>query len=118
LQAFFERLSHALDSWGQQEPSSALSVAAFASEIVALDERTLDRLYRLSEELAEVPEGDGHLLPGKLAGLFDLRRQRWMRLQFRADVLAACNSAVLLLLEALATGSLIIADLGYFSFAC
>lgn len=117
LQAFFERLSQALDAWGQQEPSSALSVAPFAREIVALDESTLDRLYRLSEELADVPDGDAHLLPGKLAGLFDLRRQRWMRLQFRADVLAACNTGVLMLLDGLAAGSLIIADLGYFSFA-
>ena len=55
-------------------------------------------------------------MPGKVAGLFDLRAQRWLRVQFRADVLAYCNTGLLLLLEGLAPGSLILADLGYFSF--
>ena len=49
-------------------------------------------------------------------GLFDLRLQRWVRMHFRADVLAGCNIGVLTLLEGLPTGSLILADLGYFSF--
>jgi hypothetical protein len=71
---------------------------------------------RLTDEVAELPAGDPHLLPGKLAGLFDLRQQRWVRLQFRADVLAYCNVGILLLLEGLERGSLILADLGYFSF--
>src|SRR6266566_4826394 len=39
-----------------------------------------------------------------------------MRVQFRADVLAGCNTGILLLLEVLAPGSLILADLGYFGF--
>ena len=37
-------------------------------------------------------------------------------MQFRADVLAGCNTGILLLLEVLAPGSLILADLGYFGF--
>jgi len=39
-----------------------------------------------------------------------------MRVHFRADVLAGCHTGILLLLEALAPGSLILADLGYFGF--
>lgn len=62
------------------------------------------------------PNGDPHLLPGKLACLFDVRTQRLVRVQFRADVLAPCNTAILLLLDGLAPGSLLLADLGYFSF--
>jgi len=116
LQHFFHTLTRALGHWEQTHPVSAVSVASFAQAIVALDETTLDRLHRLTEELRGLPEGDAHLIPGKLAGLFDLRAQRWLRVQFRADVLAACNSGVLLLLEGLAKGSLILADLGYFSF--
>lgn len=116
LQQLFQTLTQALGQWDQAHPTSAVAVASFASAIVALDETTLDRLRRLTEDLRGLPDGDPHLLPGKLAGLFDLRTQRWVRLQFRADVLAACNTAVLLLLEGLAPGSLILADLGYFSF--
>ena len=116
LQQLFETVSLALGQWALSQQPSALTVAAFAVQILALDETTLDRLRRLTQELREVPDGDAHLLPGKLAGLFDLRLQRWVRVQFRADVLAGCNTGILLLLEGLAPGSLIIADLGYFSF--
>jgi hypothetical protein len=56
------------------------------------------------------------LLVGTLAGLFDLRAPQWLRIQFRDDVLANCKVGVLLLLDGVAPGSLILADLGYFSF--
>ena len=116
LQHLFERLSQALAHWSVMRQPCALSLAAFAPQVVALDETTLDRLRRLTADLRELPAGDPHLLPGKLAGLFDLRLQRWVRVQFRADVLASCNVGILLLLEGLVPGSLILADLGYFSF--
>ncbi len=115
LQQLFETVSQALATLSQTPPS-ALALAPFAPQVVALDESTLDHMRRLTADLRDLPNGDPHLLPGKLAGLFDLRRQCWMRLQFRADVLAHCNTGILLLLEGLAPGSLILADLGYFSF--
>jgi Transposase DDE domain len=114
LQQLFEHVTLGLAHLSQSP--SACSLAPFASQIVALDESTLDRLRRLTDDLRNVPNRDPHLLPGKLACLFDLRTQRLVRVQFRADVLAACNTALLLLLEGLAPGSLILADLGYFSF--
>jgi hypothetical protein len=116
LQQLFEMVTQGLAHWSQAQQLSALSLAPFASQVVALDESTFDRLRRLTADLRELPAGDAHLLPGKLAGLFDLRLQRWVRVQFRADVLAYCNTGILLLLEGLAPGSLILADLGYFSF--
>lgn len=116
LQQLFETVSVGLAQWSQSQRPSALSLAPFASQVVALDESTFDRLRRLTDDLRDIPAGDPHLLPGKLAGLFDLRLQRWIRVQFRADVLASCNTGILLLLEGLAPGSLILADLGYFSF--
>jgi hypothetical protein len=116
LHQLFERVSAALTQWAQAKQPAALGVAGFASEVVALDETTLDAVRRLTPELRELPTGDPHLLVGKLAGLFDLRLQRWVRLQFRADVLAGCNIGVLTLLSGLPAGSLILADLGYFSF--
>ena len=116
LQDCFQTLSRALGQWmaGQAPPGPVL--APFARAVLALDETTLDALRRLTAPLRGLPAGDAHLLPGKLAGLFDVRTQRWVRLQFRADVLAGCNIGILLLLEGLAPGSLILADLGYFSF--
>src|SRR6266481_6267672 len=116
LQHLFETVSVGLAQWSQAQHPSALSLAPFASQVVALDESTFDRLRRLTADLRALPTGDPHLVPGKLAGLFDLRLQRWVRVQFRADVLAYCNTGILLLLEGLAPGSLILADLGYFSF--
>lgn len=116
LQQLFASLSVALANWAQAKQPSALSVAGFATQVVALDETTLDAVRRLTAELRDLPKGDAHLLVGKLAGLFDLRLQRWVRLQLRADVLAGCSIGVLTLLEGLPIGSLILADLGYFSF--
>lgn len=116
LQQLFASLSLALSHWAGAKQPSALGVARFATQVVALDETTLDAVRRLTAALRDLPKGDPHLLVGKLAGLFDLRLQRWVRLQFRADVLAGCNIGVLTLLEGLPTGSLILADLGYFSF--
>jgi hypothetical protein len=116
LQHLFETVSAGLAQWSQAQQPSALSLAPFASQVVALDESTFDRLRRLTADLRDLPTGDPHLVPGKLAGLFDLRLQRWVRVQFRADVLAYCNTGILLLLEGLAPGSLILADLGYVSF--
>lgn len=115
LEQLFDTVTSALAHLSQPLPST-LTLAPFATEVVALDESTLDGLRRLTQEQRDLPNGDPHLLPGKIAGLFDLRQQRWMRLQLRADVLAACNTGILLLLQGLAPGSLIVADLGYFSF--
>lgn len=116
LQHLFETLAVALRYWTMTHQPSALPIAAFATQVVALDETTLDAVRRLTQELRDLPKGDPHVLVGKLAGLFDLRLQRWVRMQFRADVLAGCNIGVLTLLTGLPPGSLILADLGYFSF--
>lgn len=92
-------------------------LAAFAKQVVALDECTLESLRRLCADLRQEPLGSPRLLAGKLAGLFDLRSQQWLRLQLREASWANCKVGVLLLLEGLPAGSLILADLGYFSFA-
>jgi hypothetical protein len=88
LAHLFETLSVGLAQWSQAQHACALSLAPFASQVVALDESTFDRVRRLTTDLRDAPAGDPHLLPGKLAGLFDLRLQRWVRVHFRADVLA------------------------------
>src|SRR5581483_11767844 len=86
LWQFFVQIRQSLQLWQEQHKVSALPLARFATEVVALDESSLDELKRLTTDLREVPDKDPHLRPGKLAGLFDVRSQQWMRLQFRADV--------------------------------
>ncbi len=90
--------------------------APFAPQVVALDETTFDRVRRLTADLREVPNGDSHLLPGNWRVSLTCGSNAGSS-QFRADVLAGCNTGILLLLEGLVRGSLILADLGYFSFA-
>jgi hypothetical protein len=92
-------------------------LAPFAREVVALDETTLDPVARKLPALRGVPKGDRRLLPGKLAGLFDLRRQQWIRVQYIPDPSQNEKVAARGMVDRLARGSLILADLGYFGFA-
>ena len=55
-------------------------------------------------------------MAGKLAALFDIREQRWLRLHYMADAVRNCKQDVLALLEDLPWHSLLLFDLGYFSF--
>ena len=52
-------------------------LAEFASEVVALDNTTLDKVTRHLPLLRGVADGDRQLLPGRLAGVFDVRLQQW-----------------------------------------
>jgi Transposase DDE domain len=103
-------LLHGTQAWADPD------LASFAPHVVALDESTLDAVRRLCDDVHNEAKDSPKLLVGKLAGLFDLRRQQWMRLQFREDALANCKYLVHSLLDGLPVGSLIICDLGYFSF--
>ena len=92
-------------------------LAPFASRIVCIDESTWDAIKRHLVALREVADGDVRLLPGKLAGRFNIRTQQWELLQWRNNAVANCKVEVLSLLEGLPAFSLILFDLGYFSFA-
>ena len=61
LAHLFETVSVGLTQWSQALQLSALSLAPFASQVVALDESTFDRLRRLTTDLRDVPAGDPHL---------------------------------------------------------
>jgi hypothetical protein len=89
----------------------------WASEVFALDETTLDPVARKLPALRDIPTGDARLLPGKLAGLYDIRRQQWRRIQYIADPHENEKVAAADMVADLPTGSLILADLGYFAFA-
>ena len=91
-------------------------LAPWASEVMALDETTLDPVARRLPALRQAAAGTAQLLPGKLAGLFDLRCQQWHRVQYIAE--AQQNEKIVArdMVKDLPRGSLILADLGYFAF--
>jgi hypothetical protein len=97
-------------------PFADATLAPFASDVVALDETTLDQVQRWLPDLRGTPAGASALLPGKLGGVFDLRRQQWRTIEYVAAVQQHCSQAAPSLVEALARGTLVVADLGYFGF--
>ena len=71
--------------------------------------REYDTMSRRLLTMRDIPKGDSRLLPGKLAGVFDLRRQQWRTVMFqpthiRTKVLARE------LVEELPAGTLVVAD--------
>src|SRR5258708_38995123 len=69
------------------EQQSWSKLAPFASKVVVLDETTLDPLARKLPLLRVLKKGAVELLPGKLAGLFDVRLQVWRRIEYLPDAL-------------------------------
>jgi hypothetical protein len=97
-------------------PWTSTTLAPFAAGVDALDEMTLDQVARLLPALRGAAAGDAALLPGKLTGLFDLRRQQWARVEYQADAQQNEKVAARGMLTGLARGCLLLADLGYFGF--
>lgn len=115
LQALLARLSEGLGRLlATQCPCS---LASFACAVVALDETTWDAVERHLPGLRGLPNGHVGLMPGKLAARFNLRTQLFEFVQFRDNPLGNCKLDVCSLLQGLAAGSLLLFDLGYFSFA-
>jgi Transposase DDE domain len=94
----------------------AEDLASFAAAVVALDETTLDPVARKLPELRQVARGARALLPGRLAGLFDLRLQMWRRIDHIENPEQNEKAHARSMVENLPRGSLILADLGYFAF--
>ena len=91
-------------------------LAPFATDVVAIDETTLDPVARSLPPLRTLKAGDDALLPGKVAGVFDVRRQLWRYIELidypRQNEKVAARDLV----ARLRPGTLILADLGYFGF--
>jgi hypothetical protein len=114
IQQLFEQVS----GWIEERFGHVWSMllAPFASEILAIDECTLDRIYRHLRPLRALANGDEGLLAGKVVGLFDVRRQQWKALRFLDSVRAQGPVHAIPLLQSIQTGALLLFDLGYFSF--
>ncbi len=113
LKQLFEQVSAVLEARLQ---AYRQKLATFASEVVAIDATTLDQVLRHLPILRQVPRGEDALLPGKLAGVYDVRLQQWRYVEHvealhENDKIAAQN-----LLQHIQRGALILMDLGFFSF--
>lgn len=73
---------------GAAPPLADATLASWASAVVVLNEATLDSLARRLPYLRGTPAGDDALLPGKVAGPFDVRTQQWRKLKWVDDVRA------------------------------
>jgi len=91
-------------------------LASFATDVLALDETTLDPVARKLPILRYLKKGAVELLPGKLAGLYDVRLQLWRRMDYLPQTLQNCKVHAMAMLKDLAQGTLLLFDLGYFSF--
>jgi len=92
------------------------SLASFATEVVAIDATTLDQVLRQLPVLRAVPKGEDPLLPGKLAGVYDIRAQQWRYLEHMENPHGNDKAVARSLLEHIQRGALILMDLGFFSF--
>jgi hypothetical protein len=115
LQGLFRQISEILAQ--RLTPYALNTLAPFATNVYALDETTLDQVSRLLPALRGLPAGDSGLLPGRLAGLFDVRRQQWQHVEYIPDPQQNEKIKARQMIKDLPERSLILADLGYFGFA-
>jgi len=91
-------------------------LATFATGVYAIDESTLDGIARTLPALRALPDGDDRLLPGKLITAFDVRTQQFATVLTTDVPRQNERVAARALVATLPTGSLLLADLGYFGF--
>jgi hypothetical protein len=120
LERLFGQISWLLAQWlkpaQQAYEQKRGKVAAFATEVVALDEMWADAVTRRLPLLRGARKGDAALLPGKIVALFDVRLQQWRAIEYVAQASQNCKKHARAMLKHVAQGALILADLGYFSF--
>jgi hypothetical protein len=115
LEALFTQTSQVLAD--RLAPYASPALAPFATEVIALDHTDLDQIARRLPALRAVPAGDARLLPGQLAGLFDLRRQQWRTVKLIANPLQNEKVTAREMAFTLPPHSLLLCDLGFFGFA-
>ena len=114
LERLFSQVSNVMRS--RLEPYAQHEAASFATEVVAIDTTTLDPVARKLPVLRDAPKGDRRLLPGKLAGVFDIRYQQWRHVQHIVNPGENDRVTARSLLAHVQSGALVLADLGYFGF--
>ncbi|MCA9974594.1 MAG: IS4 family transposase [Anaerolineales bacterium] len=114
MQALFYRVRDGLKE--RLAPYAQQKLAAFAAGVYAIDGSTLDKVARHLPKLRQVANGDSKLLPGKVVGVFDIRYQQWHEMFHLTNPNQNDKFLATQLLESIPTGSLVLTDLGFFSF--
>ena len=114
MRAFFEQVS----AWMSEQMAGLEDrrLAPWASQVLALDESTLDAVGRWLPALRHVVPGDPRLLAGRISALFDVRRQQWVRVEVWQEAVANCKAQARHMVEGLQAGTLLLFDRGYLSF--
>jgi hypothetical protein len=113
LKSLFEEVSRVLEE--RLKPYEQ-PLAPFASEVVAMDATTLDKVMRHLPLLRAEVDGAYRLLAGKLAGVFDVRLQQWRYVEYIEKPQENERVSAPSLLEHLQRGALILMDMGFYSF--
>lgn len=113
LKELFEAISQTLS---ERLAPYAQRIASFATQVVAIDHTSLDKVMRHLPLLREVPNGDRRLLAGKLAGVFDIRIQQWQYIEYIENPVENEKKGMHGLLNHIRKGALILMDMGFFSF--
>ena len=96
--------------WQWMAPYEDHQLAPFAKQVYALDESTMRSVKRWLKELRDVPIGDPSLLAGRLVGLFDIRRQQWVRIDWLPKAIANCQVQAEAMLSHIEMGALLLFD--------
>jgi hypothetical protein len=113
LKSLFEQVSAVLQARLQPYLQP---LAPFASEVVAMDATTLDKVIVHLPPLRAATQKNTAWLAGKLAGVFDVRLQQWRYVEYVENPNENERVSAPSLLEHLQRGALILMDLGFFSF--
>jgi hypothetical protein len=114
MERLFLHVSSVLQT--RMAPYADTTLAPFATDVLAVDETTLDLVGRLLPALRDLPARADGLFPGKLSALFDLRCQLFRQVSHVPYVHQNDKASLPRLLEQLTAGMLLVFDLGYFSF--
>lgn len=114
LKSLFEQVSRVLKEYLQPY---AQNLVEFASEVVAIDATTLDKVLRHLPLLRTKERGDPSLLAGKLMGVYDIRLQQWRHVEYVENPNENERVRAPLLLEHIQREALILMDRGFLSFA-
>jgi hypothetical protein len=113
LETLFAQVSHLLHD--RLAPSADTTLAPFATEVVAIDETVLEQALKVLPALRE--KRGRALLPGKLATIFNVRLQQFVRAWVIEDVNEREQLHARDLVAGIPAQSLLLFDLGYFAFA-
>jgi Transposase DDE domain len=114
LKQVFEAVTASLYvALSSHQATAQASWCRFASGVFALDEMTLDKLFK---RLPSLREDKLTKLAGKITALFDVRQQVWRHIAYQENPQQNERVAARGMLDYLPKGSLLLTDLGYFGF--